>query len=157
MLRSLVFFSLVALALLLGWAAHGADLPDAHLTPGVVRPDVTASDLCPVAHTPALRNVPESEKRAVYRAYGIDPKGPGSPFEVDHLISLELGGSNDIANLWPQSYVTTPWNARVKDKLENRLHAMICAGTISLVIAQQAIANDWIAAYKLYIGSLAKP
>jgi hypothetical protein len=40
---------------------------------------------------------------------------------VDHLIPLELGGSNDIANLWPQSYVTV-WNAHMKDRLENRLN-----------------------------------
>jgi hypothetical protein len=38
---------------------------------------------------------------------------------VDHLVSLEIGGANTVQNLWPQSYDTTPWNAHVKDKLEN--------------------------------------
>jgi hypothetical protein len=42
--------------------------------------------------------------------------------EIDHLISRELGGADEVANLWPQSYGGQPWNAVLKDKLENRLH-----------------------------------
>ena len=72
-------------------------------------------------------------------------------YEVDHLISLELGGANDIKNLWPQSYVSTPYNARMKDALENKLHAMVCANQITLVEAQKEISTDWIAAYKKYV------
>jgi hypothetical protein len=41
-------------------------------------------------------------KRKVYAEYGITHHEP-SEFEVDHLISLELGGSNSIRNLWPES------------------------------------------------------
>jgi hypothetical protein len=141
--------------------AAASNLPDPNLTPGVARPDVTAADLCPIAHTPGLRNVPQSEKMAVYRAYGILPHqgycAVEQGCEVDHLISLEIGGANDQANLWPQPYSGTVWNAHVKDKLENRLHALVCAGTISLEEAQHAIATDWIAAYKHYIGSEPQP
>src|SRR6202047_21312 len=90
-------------------------------------------------------------KREVYREYGITSHGPGD-YEVDHLISLELGGSNSIKNLWPQSYVTKPWNAHVKDALENRLHAMVCAGKMSLKDAQMQISGDWIACYKRVFG-----
>ena len=68
-------------------------------------------------------------------------------FEVDHLISLELGGSNDMKNLWPQSYDTKPWNAHVKDKLETRLHREICDNIITVDEAQMAISNDWIKTY----------
>ena len=137
--------------------AHGQPLePDGKLTPGVTRGGVTAADLCPVAHTPALRNVPQSEKNAVYKEYGIDPHGPGSPFEIDHLISLEIGGANDIGNLWPQSYVSAPYNAHSKDALENKLHALVCAGTISLTDAQTAIRTDWIAAYQKYVAPATK-
>ena len=82
--------------------------------------------------------------------YFLDPRK--DRFEVDHLISLELGGSNDIKNLWPQSYTTKPWNAHVKDKLENRLHKLICYGAINIVEAQIAISKNWIEAYKKYIG-----
>jgi hypothetical protein len=73
-------------------------------------------------------------------------------YEEDHLISLELGGHpRSPDNLWPEPWFGD-WNAGVKDKLENRLHALVCSGEISLREAQKAIASDWIAAYKKYIG-----
>jgi hypothetical protein len=124
-------------------------LPDPKLTPGDVF-DVTAEDVCAPGYSRKVRNVPPSVKEQVYREYGISTHPRGS-FEVDHLISLELGGSNSIRNLWPESYHTT-WNARVKDRLENRLHQLVCAGKLDLKAAQQAIASNWIDAYKKYVG-----
>jgi hypothetical protein len=120
--------------------------PDPRLTPGAVLP-VTAKDICVPGYTKKVRNVPAAVKRKVYAAYGIAHRAPGE-YEVDHLISLELGGSNAIANLWPESYRTKPWNARVKDALENHLHREVCAGTIRLRDAQREIATDWIASYQ---------
>jgi hypothetical protein len=125
-------------------------LPDPRLTPGDVLP-VTAQDFCVTGYSKKVRHVPAAVKRKVYEEYGITQHGKGE-YEVDHLISLELGGSNSIRNLWPQSYLTQPWNARVKDVLENDLHRRICAGTIDVKTAQRMIATDWIAAYKKYIG-----
>ena len=73
--------------------------------------------------------------------------------EIDHLISRELGGADDVKNLWPQSYGTSPWNAHLKDKLENRLHAEICRRhTITLKQARDMIVNDWRVAYRKYYG-----
>jgi hypothetical protein len=66
------------------------------------------------------------------------------------LIPLELGGSNAVKNLWPQSFQTQPWNAHVKDQLENTLHRLVCAGKLDLNMAQRDIATDWIAAYRKY-------
>ncbi len=121
-------------------------LPDSKLTPGAVLP-VTKADICVPGYTQKVRNVPASVKRQVYAEYGITSHKAGD-FEVDHLISLELGGSNSIKNLWPESYKTQPWNARVKDALENELHDEICKGTIDMAAAQKEIATDWIASYK---------
>jgi hypothetical protein len=148
---------LLAVCLAFVAPAFGADLPTPSLTPGVVRPGITADDLCPVAHTGQVRNVTAADKRAVFQSYGLAGNHTGycdvdGGCEIDHLISLELGGANDRENLWPQPYSGTVWNARVKDKLEDRLHRMVCAGTITLQSAQQEIASDWIGAYRRYIG-----
>lgn len=128
-----------------------AFLPDPAKTPGDTLA-VTARDVCTRGYARKVRDVPSSVKRAAYARYGITHHAPGD-YEVDHLISLELGGSNSLRNLWPESYRTQPWNARVKDAVENRLHADVCAGRISLHDAQQAIAHDWIAAYRRYVAA----
>ena len=86
----------------------------------------------------------------MFKEYGLERSGS---YEVDHLISLELGGSNDTRNLWPESYYGM-WGARVKDALENRLHALVCDGKMSLRDAQLMISTDWIETYKNVIGDL---
>ena len=98
--------------------------------------------------------MPESEKHQVEIEYGLTPKGYGSTMEIDHIISLELGGSNEIANLFPEK-ATLPGKApgfHVKDKLENAAHDWVCKGKISLRIAQQQIAGHWEALYKRVFG-----
>ena len=69
----------------------------------------------------------------------------GATGEVDHLISLELGGSNARANLFPESASPRP-GSHEKDRLENKLSELVCRGRVSLVFAQRLIARDWIAA-----------
>ena len=71
-------------------------------------------------------------------------------YEVDHVISLQIGGSNDIENLFPQLYCGK-WNAHKKDLLEGRLHYLVCKGRLTLPEAQEAIRTDWIKAYKKYM------
>ena len=133
-------------------AKVGSDLPDPTLTPGdVLTRDVQT--ICQPGYTKTARNVPQALKQQVYRRYGILKRQPGQ-YEIDHLIALELGGSNSIRNLWPQSYLSQPYNARLKDALENKLHDLVCAGRVPLPEAQQAIAKNWLAAYQKYIGPL---
>jgi len=93
--------------------------------------------------------VPVSLQQEVFREYGLAGAKPEA-YEVDYLITPELGGSSDIRNLWPQPYSSNVWNAHVKDALEERLHQMVCAGEIDLETAQRDIATNWILAYKKY-------
>jgi hypothetical protein len=129
-----------------GCAAEGP-LPDHACTPGAALPDVTAEQICVPGYSRKVRDVPESVKKAVYAEYGIATHQPGA-YEVDHLVSLELGGSNDIANLWPETAEPRP-GFHEKDRVENDLHAKVCNGSIMLSEAQRIISGDWMSDFRL--------
>jgi len=78
---------------------------------------------------------------------------PGTAYEIDHLIPLSIGGSDDDANLWPEPrrMIEPEWSAERKDELEMRLHALVCAGRIEIVDAQEVIAEDWTEAWLRYV------
>ena len=115
-------------------------LPDPACTPGDVLP-VGLDKICVSGYSKTVRNVPESLKRTVYANYGVTTHPRGS-YEVDHLIPLSLGGSNDIKNLWPQAAEPLP-GFRQKDGFENRLRRLVCKGELSIEEAQIMIASDW--------------
>lgn len=130
-----------------------AQLPDRQCSPGAYYSGLTKSVICAAGFTTsAYRNVPTSEKHMVEQEYGMTPSSYGSSLEIDHLVSLELGGSNDIANLFPERASPAP-GYHVKDKLENKLHQMVCAGKIALRAAQQQIASNWETLYKKVYGT----
>jgi hypothetical protein len=122
--------------------------PSPRLTPGDTIP-VTREDVCRVDPITHGQLIPTLLKRQVFEEYGIANPGPDE-YEVDYLITPDLGGATNIRNLWPQPYYNTTWHARVKDQLEERLHSMVCSGEIDLATAQHEIASNWIAAYKKY-------
>ncbi len=117
-------------------------LPDRACTPGAIFPDATTDKICVPGYSSSVRNVPQSEKDEVYAEYGITSHEPGQ-YEVDHLISLELGGSNDISNLWPEPAEPTP-GFHQKDQVENYLHDQVCSGAMPLQQAQIQIATNWL-------------
>ncbi len=116
-------------------------LPDSACTPGATFPDATVAKICVPGYSSSVRNVPQNVKDQVYAEYGIATHEPGQ-YEVDHLVSLELGGSNDIANLWPEPADPRP-GFHEKDKVENYLHDQVCSGAMPLQQAQAAIATNW--------------
>ena len=126
----------------------GLAMPDPALTPGDVFP-VGAAEICVRGYAGRVRDVHDSVKNQVYAEYHIASHKPGE-YEVDHLISLELGGSNDIKNLWPQPAEPRP-GFHEKDRLEDALHDLVCAGKLDLTVAQHDIATDWYAAYLRYV------
>jgi hypothetical protein len=122
-------------------------LPIAALTPGATA-RVSADDLC-AGRGPSNEAVAPAVRLAVLRDYGMEDL-PAADYELDHLITPELGGSSDRRNLWPERYGSRVWNARVKDELEQLLPSLVCRGAVDLTTAQRDIAADWIAAYKKY-------
>src|SRR5258708_14629820 len=120
-------------------------LQDTACTPGAIIATATKEQICQSGYSKSVRFVPIEEKRQVYEEYGIISHSPGQ-YEVDHLISLELGGSNDISNLWPEAAQPEP-GFHQKDFLENYLHDQICNGSMSLQEAQQKISTNWLSVY----------
>ncbi|WP_443048403.1 hypothetical protein [Streptomyces sp. H39-C1] len=133
-------------------------LPDPVCTPGATNPAVTQATLkttiCRPGYTAAIRppsSITAKEKAASILAYAYT--GNLRDDEYDHFLSLEFGGDpNDSRNLWPEppspghkpgSGVNNP-----KDAVENKLHAAICSGKVTLTAAQQAVVTDWTTALK---------
>lgn len=124
--------------------------PKSGLTPGETRP-ITLDEVCRSSQAEVISSgIPDETRRKVFAAYGISSPGPNQ-FEVDYLITPDLGGTESVRNLWPQPY-SARWNAHMKDKLEQRLHQLVCSGKLDLATAQHDIAVDWIGAYKKYVG-----
>jgi hypothetical protein len=125
-------------------------LPDPGCTPGTRYRLVTKARVCTPGYAGRVRNVPQSRKDTVYAAYGMSTHFNGHNGEVDHLVSLELGGTNATANLFPEAASPTP-GSHEKDRLENRLHDLVCSGQVTLRKAQRMIATDWVKAYRVYV------
>jgi hypothetical protein len=118
-------------------------LPDRACTPGVVE----TTDLAVVCGTSTRerRHVDVVTKRRVLAAYSLPVPQPAGAYEIDHLVPLCLGGSNDEANLWPEPAPSF----EQKDRVELELHRLVCAGRVSLPAAQRAIATDWTTALQV--------
>jgi hypothetical protein len=144
------FVCAVALTpLVLQTTVNAGPRPKADLTPGEIRP-IELAEVCRTGQAQVVvRDIPEDTQRRVFAAYGISPRA--GEFEVDYLITPDLGGAESDRNIWPQPY-STKWNARVKDRLEQRLHQLVCDGKLDLATAQHDIAADWIGAYRKYLG-----
>lgn len=113
--------------------------PDPNVTPGLVLTG-NRDDMCTPGWSSAHRkDLSDRDKRDVLSAYGLPLTTVVS--EWDHLISLELGGDNGRLNVWPQ--LDKAQDTR-KDGLENRLHALVCNGSIPVAEAQDKIVHFWL-------------
>jgi uncharacterized protein DUF3761/uncharacterized protein DUF2510 len=139
----------------------GAVLPDPLRTPGATNPSVNQNDIdstiCVSGWTATVRPsstyTTDLKVKQLDSGYAYRGDTNTGDYEEDHLISLEIGGSpTSELNLWPEPYNSAD-GARVKDVVENKLHDLVCAGSISLATAQQAIAGNWWTAYVHYVGA----
>jgi hypothetical protein len=139
-------------------------LPDASCTPGATNPAVTQatirSTICVSGWSSQVRppeSVTEPQKAVSVASYGDYDGAALGRYEFDHLISIALGGALDSPkNLWPEpdypgvserSYYLNP-----KDRLEDKLHDLVCQGRMSLHAAQHLLAGNWVAGYRTWIG-----
>jgi hypothetical protein len=146
-------------------AIFTAMVPNKKLTPGAIDPRVTQANIqqtiCKSGYTKSVRKTPQKMQDAVFAAYGIPPEKEGD-YELDHVVSLELGGADVAKNLWPEKYCPTKkekgmlgmfppapcYGAREKDVVETNFKRQVCAGKMTLKEAQKRIAADWLAEYK---------
>ncbi|MGH8961218.1 MAG: DUF3761 domain-containing protein, partial [Jatrophihabitantaceae bacterium] len=143
----------------------GPILPEPTRTPGAINPAVTQANIgrtiCVSGWTATVRP-PSSyttalKERQLATGYAYRGDTATGDYEEDHLISLELGGSPTAErNLWPEPYAARD-GARVKDTIENKLHTLVCDGSLSLAAAQHAIASNWYTAYLTYVGTPSAP
>ncbi|MFL5958692.1 MAG: HNH endonuclease [Gaiellaceae bacterium] len=131
---------------------HLGSNPDRRCSPGAYYSKLVGRVICaPGFRTGDIRNVPVAEKFAVEREYGLAPGRYGRALEIDHIVPLELGGSNVIANLFPEKADAHP-GYRAKDRLENALHGIVCRGAMRLRTAQRRIAANWQRLYAQVFG-----
>lgn len=132
----MVLVGLLLGAAMLARCCVASDLPDRACTPGAVA--TTDTHVICGTSTRARRNVPDAVRRERFASYGIS-WNDRSRYELDHLVPLELGGSNAASNLWPEPLA----DAERKDQVENALHRRVCSGAMALEAAQRVFENDW--------------
>lgn len=126
----------------------GALLPDPTVTPGLVRTgNRNDPAICGNGTTSTYRGTTEKMKKEVCELYGVAQCPLEGKLEIDHLISLELGGADDVKNLWPEPAEPRP-GFHEKDLVENWLNRQVCSGAMTLAAAQKGIAADWYVYYK---------
>jgi hypothetical protein len=126
--------------------------PDRRCSPGAYYSGLKTAVICSGSFSSStIRDVPQSEKFQVESEYGMTPTYYGYSIEIDHIVPLELGGSNNIANLFPEPGSGNT-NYHVKDELENKLHDLVCAGAMSLSAARAGIATNWETLYRRVYG-----
>jgi 5-methylcytosine-specific restriction endonuclease McrA len=142
-----------------------SERPDSNRTPGKARDDLTLDQICNTKWGTDERFVDDAMKRAVIAAYQFNVNAcPLTPYkgksihrvEIDHLIPRELGGADDVENLWPECYELVNKSkakqadgAHKKDQLETKLHNLVCDARSSALLAEyrQKIVSDWISLY----------
>jgi hypothetical protein len=124
--------------------ADGVVRPDPEYTIGAVFADVNEDMVCNEHYTQGVRQPRFNDKVEAFAAYGISI-GDRDTFQLDHLVPISLGGSNERSNLWPQPYDDTA-GAVQKDELERHLRGLVCSRRMALAEAQALIVADWWAA-----------
>ena len=124
-------------------------LPDRRCSPGAVYAGLTRAVVCSTTFEPGRIDAgTDALGKRVVAEYGVGRTQPGRAVELDRIVPAALGGSNDIANLWPERAPAY----RLKDRLETTLRGLVCSGAIELRAAQVALAVNWTTLYVRVFG-----
>ena len=135
-----------------GCQARRSVLPDRACTPGAIYTDAALPIVCARGYAARALDVNKETRKVVYAAYRVRRPNSGRPYQIDHVVPLELGGSNDAANLFPEAASNPPSRYQAKNTLERRLYELVCSGKRSLRPTQRAIARDWLTLYRQIFG-----
>ncbi|MFN8027122.1 MAG: DUF3761 domain-containing protein [Acidimicrobiia bacterium] len=108
-------------------------------TPGAASPTATETSVC--SSLVANPRLTSAVKQQVFAAYGIT-KSAQRQYVIDRLVPSELGGTNDLSNLWPELRTEAP----TKNSAEASVRSAVCAKKVDLATAQHALAADWTTA-----------
>lgn len=130
-----IFGGVLLVGTLLLAHAHPNHPPNLTFSPKPVAPQVSDSpDVCQPGYAKSKRPTKEYTD-AIKRHKVWEQGGKKSDYQLDHIVPLSLGGTNDESNLRLE-----PINqAKDDDKIELELHTKVCRGEITLTQAQQLI------------------
>ena len=131
----------------------GHFFPDPTCTPGALNPTVNADILAnPEFSTECVRNMGTTEeaKKVIFGWYGLHED---STCEMDHFVSLEIGGSDMLMNLWPEcgppGSTGMARDFKQKDSVELFLGEQVklgeAKGGMSQAKARELVTKDWTA------------
>ena len=123
-----------------------AQLPSRDFTPGKTG-KATKEEVCSGSYASSVKPVKPGDAQDAYDSYGIRVD---SGRELYQLVPSSLGGTNEKQNLWPLPN-SREFGPAQKKALDEKLHSMVCAGTIELKVAQDALKKNWMDAYKKYV------
>lgn len=123
------------------WRA-GIAYPNPALTPGLL----AAADGVTVCQLPAKApELPPAVQESVFVRYGL-PFHDAKRFRIEGRFPRELGGSDSLANLWPEPASPTP-GFHEHEQAVAWLRREVCAGRYPLAEAQRVMFEDWAQVY----------
>ena len=128
-----------------------AQLPNNMYTPGKAD-KVDVKQLC--AADASAKPVADWQRNEALTRYGVRPEGFNG--EIEHLVPVSLGGTNDPDNLYP-FHAQGEYTLDAKQRLAAKLRELVCDGKVSLKQAQDVFKKDWTKGYKQYLGAMNAP
>ena len=130
-----------------------AQLPIGYKTPGATV-QANSTQICAADYGVTAKPMSGWQRDEALTRYGVRPEGFSG--ELDHLVPISLGGSNDPDNLWP-FHAQGDFTMDAKNALAVRLRDMVCTGKMSLKDAQDAFRKDWTKAYRQHMTAMNAP